>query len=89
MQFLGRLLGWLRGGAAASGSYLLRVLLLLPVLVSGGLQLALGAALVGAFAYFSRFALDRAWLQWLQRAWYHLQEEAAAAILRKRRWLRL
>lgn len=42
---------------------MLRVLLLLPVLISGGLQLALGAALVGAFVYLSCFALDRARLQ--------------------------
>jgi hypothetical protein len=37
LEFLGRLLGWLRGGAASAGSYALHVLLLLlPVLVANG-----------------------------------------------------
>ena len=42
---MGRLLGWLRGGAAAAGSYALHVLLLLlPVLVANG------AAATGSYA---------------------------------------
>ena len=44
LEFLGRLLGWLRGGAAAASSYALHaLLLLLPILVANG------AAAVGSW----------------------------------------
>jgi hypothetical protein len=89
LHILGWLLGWLWGGARTTGAYALQVLAKLPVLVTGGIQLGLGLALVAVFVGFARFAhrvLDRGRLQ---RGWHHLLRAAAAYIMRKRRWLRL
>ena len=65
--FLGRLLGWLWGAAAAAGAYALQVLLLLPILAEGGLQLSCGVAVVLALACLVCWLLTGAWhraLRW-------------------------
>ena len=86
LQFLGRLLGWLRGGAAAASSAVSAVLGWTATLVSGGLQVAGGAVLVFAFARLPRWKLDpTTW--WL--LWQRLRTAAGAYIMRKRRWLNL
>ena len=59
--FLGRLLGWLWGAAAAAGAYALQVLLLLPILAEGGLQLSCGVAVVLALVRLVCWLLTGAW----------------------------
>lgn len=90
LYFLGRLLGWLRGGASSASSYMLHVLSQVPALLTGAAQLGLAVAAVGVFVFLSRFALQRRpVLRVRERARVYVVAAVKAYVMHKRRWLGL